>query len=88
MCAAENNQSSDNPTAGGFPSATGSLKTFTIQGMTCDHCKNSVTEEVREVAGVESIEVDVATGRLSVTGDVSDDDVKAAVEEAGYKVVS
>jgi copper chaperone len=87
MCATENNDAVG-PQEGEFPSATGHLKIFTVEGMTCEHCKSSVTEEVRGVAGVESIEVDVATGRLAVTGDVAEDDVRAAVVEAGYKVVS
>ncbi len=64
-------------------------RTYTVTGMTCDHCVVSVTEEVSEVAGVASVRVDLASGRLDVSGDgFSDDAVKAAVEEAGYEVAS
>lgn len=61
---------------------------FVVEGMTCEHCKASVTEEVSEVAGVQGVEVDLASGRLTVVGEVEDDAVRAAVDEAGYRVVS
>jgi copper chaperone len=66
-----------------------SVKTYTVQGMTCGHCVSSVKEEVGEVAGVTGVEVDLATGRLDVAGDgISDDAVRLAVEEAGYELVT
>ena len=61
-------------------------KTFTVTGMTCQHCVASVREEVEEVAGVEAVAVELESGRLDVTGDVRDEDVRAAVAEAGYAV--
>ena len=63
-------------------------RTFTVTGMTCGHCVASVTEEVEEVAGVESVEVALETGTLTVTSSQPVDDaaVRAAVEEAGYQV--
>jgi copper chaperone len=64
-------------------------KTYTVTGMTCGHCVASVTEEVSEVAGVQSVDVVLDSGALTVTGeDVSDQAVQAAVEEAGYSVVA
>jgi copper chaperone len=61
--------------------------TYTVRGMTCGHCVSSVREEVSEVAGVQSVDVDLATGRLAVTGDGFDDAaIGAAVEEAGYEL--
>jgi copper chaperone CopZ len=60
---------------------------YTVQGMTCAHCVMSVREEVSEVPGVRAVDVELASGRLTVTGeDVSDDAVAAAVAEAGYEV--
>jgi copper chaperone CopZ len=62
-------------------------RTYTVRGMTCDHCALSVQEEVSEVAGVGSVVVDLADGRVEVAGtNVSDDEVRAAVEEAGYEL--
>jgi copper chaperone len=63
------------------------VREYVVQGMTCDHCVLSVREEVSEVAGVRSVDVDLASGRLTVEGDgVSDDAVREAVEVAGYEV--
>jgi copper chaperone len=58
--------------------------TWTVSGMTCEHCVSSVTEEVREVPGVTAVQVELASGRLTVTGEADPAAVRAAVEEAGY----
>jgi len=65
-----------------------STATYTVVGMTCDHCVTSVTEEVSEVDGVTDIDVDLATGALAVTSDTTVDDaaVRAAVAGAGYRI--
>jgi copper chaperone CopZ len=61
---------------------------YTVTGMTCGHCAASVTEEVQEIAGVTDVVVDLASGGLTVNSahPLSDADVKAAVEEAGYQL--
>ena len=61
--------------------------TYTVKGMTCQHCVASVTEEVGEVAGVQEVRVDLPTGAVTVVGDADADAVRAAVDEAGYEVV-
>ena len=62
-------------------------RSYTVTGMTCRHCVASVREEVSEVAGVETVDVDLTSGRLSVGGSGFDSDaVRAAVAEAGYQV--
>jgi len=62
--------------------------TYVVTGMTCEHCASSVHEEVSELSGVAQVDVDLLSGRLTVTGDAIDDDaVRAAVAEAGYQVV-
>ncbi len=65
-----------------------STATFTVVGMTCGHCVNSVTEEVSSVEGITGVDVDLDSGALTVTSDtpVDGDAVRAAVEEAGYSV--
>jgi copper chaperone len=64
-------------------------RTYTVTGMTCDHCVRSVREEVGEIAGITAIDVDLASGRLTVGGeDIRDAAVRAAVAEAGYEVVA
>lgn len=62
--------------------------TYTVTGMTCGHCVSSVTEEVTAVPGVTSVEVDLASGRLTVEGTADESAVQAAVEEAGYALSS
>ena len=65
------------------------MSTYTVEGMTCDHCVLSVTEEVAEVDGVEHASADLASGRLTVAGTgFSDEAIAAAVEEAGYRVTA
>ncbi len=55
--------------------------------MTCGHCVSSVTEEVSEVFGVDTVDVQLEGGVLTVQGEKFDDAaVVAAVEEAGYTV--
>ena len=64
-------------------------RTYTVEGMTCGHCVVSVREEVSGVEGVTAVDVDLASGRLTVSGDgVDDDAIAAAVSEAGYRVAS
>ncbi len=61
---------------------------YTVTGMTCGHCVSAVTEEVTQVPGVTDVDVDLATGGLTVSSDstVDDDAVRAAVEETGYRI--
>ncbi len=63
------------------------MSTYTVSGMTCEHCVASVTEEVKALRGVTDVVVDLATGTLTVTGEATGDAVRGAVEEAGYKLV-
>lgn len=60
--------------------------TYTVTGMTCGHCASSVSEEVREIAGVTDVAVDLPTGKVTVTSEreLAIEDVRKAVEEAGY----
>ena len=61
-------------------------QTWTVNGMTCGHCVGAVTEEVQAISGVEKVEVDLASGSLTVTSNtpLAEADVAAAVDEAGY----
>ena len=61
-------------------------ETHDVVGMTCDHCARAVTAEVSAIAGVTDVNVDVANGAVRVTADqpVPADELRAAIEEAGY----
>jgi copper chaperone CopZ len=58
---------------------------YIVEGMTCDHCRLSVEEELGELQGVESVDVRLEDGHVRVSGaGYRDADVEAAVAEAGY----
>ena len=65
-----------------------SSASYTVVGMTCGHCVTAVTEEVTALPGVTAVDVDLASGGLTVTSEspVDETAVRAAVEEAGYQV--
>jgi copper chaperone len=65
-------------------------ETYSVTGMTCDHCSRSVSVEVNAVAGVTAVDVDLAAGRVTVTSEqpVSPDTIREAVAEAGYTLAS
>jgi copper chaperone len=63
------------------------IREYTVDGMTCAHCVQSVQSEVTGVPGVEVASVNLGLGLLTVAGDgYSDDAVRAAVREAGFEV--
>lgn len=64
--------------------------TFTVTGMTCDHCVRAVQGEVSRIPGVHEVEVDLATGTVAVHADGPVDPAAfaAAVDEAGYEVAT
>jgi copper chaperone CopZ len=59
---------------------------YQVTGMHCGHCEASVRGEVAKLPGVEGVDVSVATGRLTIrsASPLSEADVVAAVDEAGY----
>lgn len=62
-------------------------KKYTVTGMTCEHCEKSVQEEISEIPGVTDVVASHTSGEVAVTGDnVADDQVAAAVAEAGYQL--
>jgi copper chaperone len=64
--------------------------TLTVSGMTCSHCVAAVTSELSKLDGVTGVEIDLATGSVTVDSDqpVDPASVTAAVEQAGYAVAS
>ncbi len=67
-----------------------STATYTVIGMTCDHCVGAVTSELTKVAGVSDVDVDLATGTVTVTGNgpIDEAEVREAIDEAGYEIAS
>ncbi|WP_308193587.1 heavy-metal-associated domain-containing protein [Micromonospora alfalfae] len=64
--------------------------TYTVSGMTCTGCASNVRRELSTVEGVTSVEIDVAASGVTVTSHtpLAIANVRAAVEKAGYQLVS
>ncbi|MGW0593926.1 heavy-metal-associated domain-containing protein [Streptosporangium sp. NPDC002607] len=61
---------------------------YQVGGMTCGHCVSSVSAEIGKVGGVTGVQVDLASGAVTVSGaGFSDEEIRAAVEQAGYALV-
>ena len=62
--------------------------TYTVSGMTCQHCVNAVTGELSSLTGVDDVQVDLGSGAVTVTSaaPLDEADVRAAVDEAGYEL--
>ncbi|GGK72121.1 MULTISPECIES: heavy-metal-associated domain-containing protein [Haloarcula] len=58
--------------------------TLTVEGMSCGHCEQTVEEAIEALAGVKDAEADRNADQVSVDGDVSTEQLIAAVEDAGY----
>lgn len=63
---------------------------YVVTGMSCGHCVNAVTDELSQVSGVSDVAVDLPSGQVTVTSDgpISDDDVRVAIDEAGYELAA
>ena len=62
--------------------------TYTVNGMSCGHCKAAVEEEVGRVPGVDAVVADLDSKLVVVRGEGLDDDaLRAAIDDAGYEAV-
>lgn len=62
------------------------MKTYKIEGMNCNHCRMSAEKAIKSVAGVTSVTVDLQKKEAYVEGTATDEDIRAAVEEVGFRV--
>ncbi|MGW2285662.1 heavy-metal-associated domain-containing protein [Streptomyces phaeochromogenes] len=62
--------------------------TYAVSGMTCGHCKATLTKVIGELDGVTGVDVDLDTGRVTVVGTAEPDDTLIAevVDDAGYEL--
>ena len=61
-------------------------RTFSVPTISCDHCVHAITGEVTKLAGVDDVTVDLETKTVTVVGAASEQDIVAAIDEAGYDV--
>ena len=64
------------------------VRTYTVPGISCGHCRAAIESELTPLAGVESVVVDVDSKVVTVTGEVTAEAVRAAIDEAGYEVTA
>ncbi len=77
-----------NPPCGcGECSAASQGISITVKGMNCNHCRSNVEAAIQKIAGVESVEIDLASGRTVIHGNPDKEDVIKAVEALGFTVV-
>lgn len=64
------------------------MRTYSVPGISCGHCKTAIEGEVGKVVGVDSVSVDIDARTVIVVlaDNVTDDDIRAAIDEAGYDV--
>ncbi|MBC2906136.1 heavy-metal-associated domain-containing protein [Streptomyces cupreus] len=62
---------------------------YKVSGMSCGHCEGAVSGEISELPGVSSVKAVASTGEVTVisTEALREEDVRAAVEEAGFELV-
>ena len=65
-------------------------ETIVVRGMTCRHCVMAVERAIERLPGVESVSVDLESGRVEITGTgkMDKDLIRASVEDEGYSVES
>jgi len=63
-------------------------KTITVEDMACSGCETTVEDALRGLEGVKFVEANNETDTVEIRGDVDDDDVRAAIEDAGYSVAA
>ncbi|AWI05461.1 heavy-metal-associated domain-containing protein [Clostridium drakei] len=65
-------------------------KKIIVEGMSCGHCVNHVKTALEEINGATNVSVDLdsKTAVVEASGEIKDSDIKFAIEDAGYEVVS
>lgn len=63
-------------------------QTYYVKGMICEHCVQAVTGELDQLPEVQSVEIDLESGAVTVTSDgpLAESVVREAVDEAGYEL--
>ena len=61
-------------------------RTYIVPDMTCDHCRQAITQAVRSIPGVATVDVRLEKKEVHVVGAVAEVGVRQAIDEAGYSV--
>ncbi|AVX03910.1 hypothetical protein MXMO3_01380 [Maritalea myrionectae] len=57
---------------------------FNVPDMTCGHCEATVRKAIGEIDGTADVKVDLSANKIDVTSTANNDDILAALDEAGY----
>jgi copper chaperone len=63
-------------------------RTYSVPGISCGHCKSAIEGEIAPLTDVDSVSVDIDAKTVLVVGDITEEAVRAAVDEAGYEVIA
>lgn len=61
-------------------------QTIIVKGMTCGHCKAMVEKNLAKLPGVESVTVDLASGKTNIQGKADITAIKEVIEELGFSI--
>lgn len=64
------------------------IRVYRIEGMNCNHCRQAAEGALQQVPGVTSATVSLQTKEAHVTGNASEDDLRVAIEEIGFKLIA
>ncbi len=60
---------------------------YSVPGVSCDHCRAAISAEVGKIAGVRHVDVDLEAKRVTVAGaGLEDAAIRTAIDEAGYEI--
>ena len=60
---------------------------ITVKGMNCNHCKNNAEASILKVPGVDSVDIDLPTGKATIHGTPDKAEILKAIESIGFTVV-
>ena len=65
------------------------MKTISIEGMQCNHCKMSVEKALNSIVGITSVEVDLENKNavIEYSKEIENDKIKSVIEDAGFEVI-
>jgi copper chaperone CopZ len=80
--------SSSSSSSAEIPADSPVVTVYSVFGMNCGHCASAVTRELSAIHGVTGVKVDIGAKKVTVgsTRPLSEDEVRAAVDEAGYEL--
>ena len=61
------------------------MTTITVEGMSCEHCEQTVEEALQDISGVSDVRADHEAESATIEGDPDSDAIVRAVEDAGYE---